>query len=46
MCTKHVPNVLPHLIKYGQLSFPKLENIDLPEKSSFTQWQKFGENWY
>ena len=46
MCEEHVPNVLDHLMTYGQLTFPKLEEIDDAEKTSFVEWKQFGKNWY
>ena len=35
MCSEHIPNVIDHLTKYGQLSFPTLAEIDFGLKTSF-----------
>ena len=46
MCQEHIPNVLNHLKNHGELQFPKIEEIDRAEKTSFVEWKQFGENWY
>ena len=42
MCEKHVPNVPALLLKHGELRMPE----PIYEKTSFSEWKQFGNNWY